>query len=68
MLFHAGSDLNVCSTYISGQQCCTQSNEDELGMRLNNAIRYNHTLGIELQALQNSATELNDALASKFTS
>ena len=68
MLFHAGSDLNVCSPYISGQQCCTQSNEDELGMRLNNAIRYHHTLGTELQALQNSATELNDALASKFIS
>ena len=65
---HAGSDLNVCSPYISGQQCCSQLNEDELGMRLNNAIRYNHTLGIELRALQSDAVALNLALTSKFLS
>ena len=63
---HVGSDLNVCSPYISGQQCCSQLNEDELGMQLNNAIRYNDTLGTELRELQRDAEALNLALTSKF--
>ena len=63
----AGSNLNICSAYISGEQCCSQLNEDELGMRLNNAIRYNHTLGTELRELQVAATALNSALSSKHS-
>ena len=64
----AGSDVNVCSPYISGQQCCSQLNEDELGMRLNNAICYNHTLSTALRELQNDAVALNLALTSKSLS
>ena len=60
-----GSNLNVCSEYISGEQCCSQLNEDELGMRLNNAIRYNHTLGTEVRVLKVAVTALNSALSSK---
>ena len=59
----AGSDLRVCTS--AGQQCCSQSNENELGMTLNNAIRYNRTLGIELQALQANARALYSGLSSK---
>ena len=60
----AGSDLRVCTS--AGQQCCSQSNEDELGMTLNNAIRNNRTLGIKLQALQTNARALYTGLSSKF--
>ena len=61
----AGSDLRLCTS--AGQQCCSQSNEDELGMTLNNAIRYNYTLGIELEELQTyNATALHTALSSKL--
>ena len=60
----AGSDLRLCTS--TGQQCCSQSNEDELGMTLNNAIRHNHTLGIELQELQTNARAFYTALSCKF--
>ena len=64
-----GSDLNVCSPYLaSEQQCCSQSHEDELGMTLNNAIRYNFTLRNELQALQTNARALYTGLSSKYDS
>ena len=64
----AGSNLNICSEYITGEQCCSPLNEDELGMRLNHAIRYNHTLGTELRVLQVAVTALNSALSSKHYS
>ena len=62
----AGLDLRLCTS--TGQQCCSQLNEDELGMTLNNAIRYNHTLGIELRELETNARALNAALSCKFYS
>ena len=69
VLVCAGSDLNVCSPYLaSKQQCCSQSHEDELGMTLNNAIRYynSHILGNELQALQTNGRALYTGLSSKY--
>lgn len=61
-----GSTLNVCAEDFEGNlQCCSQSDEDALGMTLNTAIRYNVTLGIELQQLQ-TRTMNYEALSSKF--
>ena len=46
-LFNAGSILNVCSSNVSGPQCCSQFNEDALGMTLNDALN-SADLGSEL--------------------
>ena len=56
----------MCAEDFGGNlQCCSQSDEDALGMTLNTAIRYNVTLGIELQQLQ-TRTMNYEALSSKF--
>ena len=65
--FATGSTLNVCSRYLQDElQCCSQSDEDVLGMRLNSTVRYNVTLGSELQSLQANYGSLIAALSSKF--
>ena len=67
VVFGTGSTLNVCSQYLQDElQCCSQSDEDALGMTLNDDIIY---LGIDLRNLQVrlEATIMNYvALSSKF--
>ena len=65
--FGTGSTLNVCSQVLEGEQCCSQPDEDALGMRLNNAIRSDHPLGVELRLIQGDITNMNQALSSKYT-
>ena len=60
----AGSGLDVCGMDLQNeQQCCAQADEDYFGMTLNNAIRYNVSLGSEVIALQ--MLDLNAALTCK---
>ena len=58
-----GSMLNVCPE--DELQCCSQSDEDALGMTLSSAFR-NVTLGDEFEALMFNATNLYTALSSKL--
>ena len=56
----------MCSKNLTGQQCCSQANEDALGMTLNNAIRNNVDLGSDLRSLQDVLNNsLNPSLYSK---
>ena len=65
--FGTGSTLNVCLDDLKGElQCCAQPDEDALGMRLNNVIRYDVSLGVELRQLQTNTTNFV-ALSSKYT-
>lgn len=64
--FGTGSTLAVCSRYLQDElQCCSQSDEEVLGMTLNTAIRH-VSLGSELLALQASYGNLITALSSKL--
>ena len=48
VIIHAGSTLNVCSQYLEDElQCCSQSDEHELGIRLS----YDTVMGTEIDAL-----------------
>ncbi|XP_065902972.1 uncharacterized protein [Dysidea avara] len=50
------TSLRVCS--LMEDQCCTQENEDMLGMSLSQAIQYNHTLGSEVHNMQDRVIQL----------
>ena len=66
-IFNAGSTLNVCSTYLTEMQCCSQANEDALGMTLNTALN-SADLGNELRAIsmQGNITALYSALTGRL--
>ena len=65
MWFRTGSTLNVCSQYLQDElQCCSQSDEDALGIRLS----YDTVLGTEIDALsETSYRELISAVLGKFS-
>ena len=56
LLILTGTSLRVCS--LMEDQCCTQENEDMLGMSLSQAIQYNHTLGSEVHNMQDRVIQL----------
>ena len=65
-LVYAGTDLNVCGPYLPGPQCCSQMNENALGMTLNNALNTrDDDLGIELRAMGNATADLYSGLTGK---
>ena len=66
-LFNAGSILNVCSSVVPGPQCCSQSNEDALGMTLNDALN-SADLGSELRTMQDNVMALYPALTGRLCS
>ena len=66
-IFNAGSTLDVCSTYLPREQCCSQANEDALGMTLNTALN-SADLGNELRAMQGNVMALYSALTGRLCS
>ena len=60
----------MCSSNVPGLQCCSQSNEDALGMRLNDALNAPNApaggiLGSELLLARSNMTALYSALTGK---
>ena len=68
ILFLLGANLRVCP--IGMDQCCTQANENMLGMSLYRVLQNdsdNFTLGSEIYSMRQSAMELYNAMACKLT-
>ena len=67
-LFLSGASLRVCPLEVD--QCCTQENEDMLGMSLYRVLQNdadNFTLGSEIYSMRQSAVELYNAMECKLT-
>ena len=66
--FGTGTTLDVCSGDLNNElQCCSQAGEDTLGMTLNNAIRDNAPLDLDVQQTLTATTNLLQSLSSKYT-
>ena len=68
LFIYVGSGLNVCGSYVQGLQCCSQMNENALGMTLNNALNTPNVddLGIEVRAMQSAVRALYYGLTGKL--